>query len=53
MAIVAGAITVTPNANGYKGIVVGDTCTLTPSKDGERLKWIYSGVCVDKNFVKL
>jgi type IV pilus assembly protein PilA len=53
MAIAAGGIiTVTPNANGYKGIVVGDTCTLTPTVDGERLKWDYSGVCLTKNFVK-
>ena len=45
-----GAITVTPNA--YKGLVTTDTCTLTPTVDGERLKWDYSGVCLTKNFVK-
>jgi len=51
MDITAGVITVTPNA--YKGLAITDTCVLTPSADGERLKWVYSGVCVDKGFVKI
>ena len=50
MVIVNGVITVTPNA--YKGLVVEDTCVLTPSTDGERLKWDYSGACLTKGFVK-
>ena len=46
----AGVITATPNP--YKGIVVEDTCTLTPAADaGGYLKWTYSGECVDKKWV--
>ena len=45
-----GVITATPN--GYKGIVVGDTCLLTPAADaGGYLKWTYSGACVTKGWV--
>ncbi len=50
LAVVDGVITATPNA--YKGIVAADTCVLTPTADGERLTWAYSGACVTKNFVK-
>ena len=49
LAVAAGVITATPNA--YKGIVVGDTCTLTPTPAGERLNWAYSGECVNKAYV--
>ena len=51
LAVVDGIITATPNA--YKGIVVGETCVLTPSVDGERLTWAYSGGCVTSNYVKI
>ena len=50
MVIADGVITVTPNA--YKGILATETCTLTPSVDGQRLVWTYSGVCVTRNYVK-
>jgi type IV pilus assembly protein PilA len=50
LAIVDGVITATPNA--YKGILAADTCVLTPSADGNRLAWAYSGACLDKGFVK-
>ena len=44
-------ITATPNA--YKGIVVGDTCILTPVADGsDRLIWTYTGGCATKGYVK-
>ncbi len=45
-----GIITAVPNA--YKGIVAADTCVLTPSVDGNRLVWQYSGACVTKGYVK-
>ena len=52
------AITATPNA--YKGIVAGDTCVLTPTKEvvgtstteTGRLIWTYSGACVTNGYVK-
>ena len=55
LTVVAGVITATPNA--YKGIVVGDTCVLTPTVEGavgtpQRLTWQYSGTCTTKGFVK-
>lgn len=50
MAIADGVITVTPNA--YKGIAAAETCVLTPSADGQRLIWTYSGACVTRNYVK-
>ncbi len=50
LAVVDGVITATPNA--YKGILAADTCVLTPTADGNRLTWAYSGACVTKNFVK-
>ena len=50
LAVAAGVITATPNA--YKGILATDTCLLTPTADGDRLTWVYSGACVDKGFVK-
>jgi len=50
MSITNGAITVTPNA--YKGIVAADTCVLTPTADGDRLVWTYSGACVTNGYVK-
>lgn len=43
-------ITGTPNA--YKGILVGDTCTLTPTAGvGGRLDWAYGGACLTKGWV--
>ena len=50
MAIADGVITVTPNA--YKGIAATETCVLTPTADGQRLIWTYSGQCVTRNYVK-
>jgi type IV pilus assembly protein PilA len=50
LAVVDGVITATPNA--FKGIIATDTCVLTPTVDGERLTWAYSGACLDKGFVK-
>ena len=46
------AIVATPLA--YKGIVVGDTCTLTPTTGGVggRLDWAYSGTCLTNGWVK-
>ena len=48
--VVNGAITATPNA--YKGILVTETCVLSPTADGDRLTWAYSGGCVTANYVK-
>ena len=50
LAVANGVITLTPNA--YKGIVAGDTCVFTPTVDGARLTWAYSGECVTKGYVK-
>lgn len=50
LTVTNGVIVATPNA--YKGIAIGDTCTLTPSADGERLIWNYSGACLTNGFVK-
>jgi len=50
LAVVDGVITATPNA--YKGIVATETCVLTPTPDGERLTWAYSGGCVDAGYVR-
>lgn len=50
LTVTNGVITATPNA--VKGLVVGDTCVLTPTADGERLVWDYSGACLTKGFVK-
>lgn len=45
-----GVITATPN--DYKGIATAETCVLTPSINGERLTWEYSGACTTKGYVK-
>lgn len=45
-----GVITATPNA--YKGILTSETCVLTPTADGTRLVWNYSGQCVTAGYVK-
>jgi type IV pilus assembly protein PilA len=50
LAVAAGVITATPNA--YKGILAAETCVLTPTADGQRLIWTYSGACVTRNYVK-
>jgi type IV pilus assembly protein PilA len=50
LAIANGVITATPNA--YKGIVATETCVLTPTADGNRLIWNYSGGCVTLGYVK-
>jgi prepilin-type N-terminal cleavage/methylation domain-containing protein len=50
--IADGVITLTPNA--VKGLVVGDTCTLTPTAAGTegQLTWAYDGACVTNGYVK-
>ncbi len=50
LAVVDGVITATPNA--YKGILATETCVFTPTVDGERLTWEYSGGCVTSGYVK-
>lgn len=45
-----GVITATPNA--FKGILAAETCVLSPTPDGERLTWAYSGACVTAGYVK-
>jgi type IV pilus assembly protein PilA len=50
LAVVNGVITATPNA--YKGILADETCVLTPTVDGERLVWAYSGACVTTGYIK-
>ncbi len=50
LAVVDGVITATPNA--YKGILAADTCVLTPTVDGARLVWAFSGACLTKSYVK-
>jgi len=50
LVVANGVITATPNA--YKSIVATQTCVLTPTVDGDRLTWAYSGKCLDDGFVK-
>jgi len=50
LTVVDGVITATPNA--YKGILVTETCVLSPTVDGERLTWAYSGSCVTEGYAK-
>ena len=50
VAVAAGVITATPN--DYKGILATETCVLTPTVDGQRLTWAYSGGCVTAGYVK-
>lgn len=50
LSVTAGVIVATPNA--YKGILATETCTLTPTVDGQRLTWAYSGGCVTAGYVK-
>jgi len=51
VAVVDGVITATPNA--VKGILATETCVLTPTASaGGTLKWVYSGGCLTKNYVK-
>ena len=49
LAVTAGVITATPNA--YKGILTPETCSLTPTVNGERLNWAYSGGCTTQGYV--
>ena len=44
------AITLTPNA--VKGILVADTCVLTPTTAGQTLTWAFTGECLTKGYVK-
>jgi type IV pilus assembly protein PilA len=50
LVVADGVITATPNA--YKGIATTETCVLTPSVDGDRLTWAYSGACLTEGYVK-
>ncbi len=50
LTVTDGVIVATPNA--YKGILATETCTLTPTVDGQRLTWAYSGGCVTAGYVK-
>ena len=50
LSVADGVITATPNA--YKGIAATETCVLTPTADGERLTWAYSGACLNNGYVK-
>ena len=43
-------ITLTPAA--VKGILVTETCTLTPSVVGQTLTWAFGGACVTAGYVK-
>ena len=50
----AGVLTLTPKE--YKGIKVGDTCTMTPTivagPPSSISKWEYGGACVSLGYVK-
>jgi prepilin-type N-terminal cleavage/methylation domain-containing protein len=50
LTVTNGVITLTPNA--YKGIAVTETCLLSPTVDGQRLVWQYSGECLTAGYVK-
>jgi type IV pilus assembly protein PilA len=51
IATTTAAITLTPNA--VRGILAADTCTMTPTANGTgTLTWLYSGVCLNKSFVR-
>ena len=51
-AITAATALVTLTPNAVKGILVLDTCVLTPTPAGQTLTWVFSGICVDKGYVK-
>lgn len=54
LTVADGVIVATPNA--FKGIQAADTCTLTPTAEGnagsQRLVWAYSGACLTNGYVK-
>ena len=50
LSVANGIITAVPN--NYKSILSTETCLLTPTVDGERLTWAYSGGCLTKGYVK-
>lgn len=50
LTVVNGVITATPNA--YKGIVTTEKCILTPTVNSDGLTWVFSGGCVDANYVR-
>jgi type IV pilus assembly protein PilA len=50
MTATTAAVTATPNA--YKGIAATESCTITPTVDGQVLKWAYSGDCKTNGYVK-
>ncbi|MCX7239456.1 MAG: prepilin-type N-terminal cleavage/methylation domain-containing protein [Burkholderiales bacterium] len=54
IALTANTAVITATPNAYKGIAVGDTCTLTPTAEGTtgRLSWQYGGACVTAGYVK-
>ena len=49
-----GVVTLTPNT--YKGILATDTCVMTPTvvagPPASITKWVYSGACETKGYVK-
>jgi prepilin-type N-terminal cleavage/methylation domain-containing protein len=50
LTVANGVITATPNA--YKGILVTETCVLTPTAKGDGLQWTFSGACVNAGYAK-
>jgi type IV pilus assembly protein PilA len=52
IALTAATAVITATPNAYKGIVAGDTCTLTPALAGGVLTWQYGGACVANGYVK-
>ena len=53
-AITATTAVITATPNAVKGLVAGDTCTLTPSVNATTgaLTWAYGGECTTKGYVK-
>ncbi|WP_297839128.1 prepilin-type N-terminal cleavage/methylation domain-containing protein [Pseudomonas sp.] len=54
IAITASSAMITATPNAYKGIVAGDTCTLTPSAPvaNTAITWTWGGACVANGYVR-
>ena len=50
LTVANGVIEATPNA--FKGIDSAEKCILSPTVDGQRIVWAYSGPCVNKGYIK-
>ncbi|WP_416195104.1 pilin [Pseudomonas sp. MH10] len=54
IAITASTAVITATPNAYKGILVGETCTLTPSAPvaNTAITWTWGGSCVTAGYIR-